>query len=92
MIEIPLKAHRPARQSTIQMAFRWRVDNGPTLNVDNFVILRWIWTSIAKEPYRYVICSGEGVGGGSSEAPAPPTLNPLMHLCTGITQLPYLSC
>ena len=33
-IQMPLKPghHRPASKKAIQMAFRWRADDGPTLN------------------------------------------------------------
>ena len=36
------------------MAFRWRADDGPTLNA-GLVFFKGIWTSIAKESYIFVI-------------------------------------
>ena len=47
------------------MAFRWRADDGPTLNgwLGSFVIFQGIWTSIAKKPYIFVIFRGGGGGG-----------------------------
>ena len=50
------------------MAFRWRTDDGPTLNAD-----KGIRTSINKEPYIFVIFQGKGV-----RTPCPP-LNPHMN-------------
>ena len=48
------------------MAFRWRADNGPTLNAD---LAAWIRTSTAKEPFIFVVLQGEGV---SPLPPLPP--------------------
>ena len=46
-----------ARQrNAIYMAFRWRADNGPTLNAG--LILQGICTSIAKKPYSFVSFQG----------------------------------
>ena len=54
-IKIPLKMghHRPA----IEMAFRWRADDGSTLNAG--LILQGIRISIAKKSYIFVIFQGE---------------------------------
>ena len=46
------------------MAFRWRADDGPTLNAG--LVGLW-WTIIAKKPYILVIFQG-----GGSEPPVPP--------------------
>ena len=58
------------------MAFRWRVNDGPTLNADlvaAFVIFLWIRTSIAKKLYNVCDLSG----GGEARAPCLP-LDPRM--------------
>ena len=44
------------------MAFRWRADNGPTLYAGLF--FQGFRTSIAKEPYIFVIFQGGGGTGG----------------------------
>ena len=60
-----------ARQrNAIQMAFRWRADDGLTLNAG--LVALWfleIRTSIAKEPYSFVIFQGSG---GPDPLPPPP--------------------
>ena len=40
----------------IEMAFRWRADDGPTLNAG--LVFHGIWTSNAKKPYIFVIFQG----------------------------------
>ena len=40
------------------MAFRWRADDGPTLNSGLF--FQRFWTGTAKKPYIFVIFQGEG--------------------------------
>ena len=52
------------------MAFRWRVDDSPTLNAGlvSFMIFQGIQTSIAKKPYIFVIFHG---GGRGSRSPVP---------------------
>ena len=55
------------------MAFRWRADNDPSLNVDLVALsFSGIRTSIAKKPYDFVIFQG----GGSR--PIVPPLDPPM--------------
>ena len=56
------------------MAFRWRADDGPTLNA-GMVALRYFrgGGSIAKKPYGFVMFRGGGSG-----PPAPPPLDPRM--------------
>ena len=60
------------------MAFRWRAENGPTLNAS--LVALWfslgIQTSIAKRPYIFVIF--EGVSG--PPAPHPPLNPPMLHM------------
>ena len=42
---------RPARKNAIKMAFRWRTEDGPSLNAGLVACdFKGIWTSIAKEP------------------------------------------
>ena len=50
----------PLKWRFIEMVFRWRANDGPTLNTGygGFVIFQGIWTSIAKEPYSFVIFQG----------------------------------
>ena len=57
------------------MAFRWRADDGPTLNAGlaAFVIFQGIRTSIAKKPY---VCY---FSGGRDPLPPPP-LDPHMQI------------
>ena len=50
------------------MTFRWRVDDGSTLN-DSFAIFQGIQTCIAGKLYIYVIFQG---GGGGGSDPCPP--------------------
>ena len=54
------------------MVFRWRADDGPTLNAGfcSFVIFQGIRASIAKKPYVFVIFRG---GGGGVRTPCPPS-------------------
>ena len=55
------------------MAFRWRADDGQTWNgLDSFVIFQGIPTSIAKEPYIFVIFQG------GPDPLSPPPLDPHM--------------
>ena len=57
------------------MAFRWHVDDGPTLNVGlGTAIFQRIRTCIARKPYIFVIVQG----GGGSGPPVPP-LGPHMR-------------
>ena len=51
------------------MAFRWRADDGQTLNAGLvlFVFIQVTRTSIAKKPYMFVIFQG---GGGPDPPPA----------------------
>ena len=44
------------QQNAIEMAFCWWADDGPTLNAG--LVALWIWTSIAKQPYIFVIFQG----------------------------------
>ena len=63
-----------ARQrSAISMAFRWRADDGPTLNA-GLVPFQEILTSIAKIPYIFVIFQR----GDRSGSPAPHLDPPMM--------------
>ena len=69
--------HRP----TSEMAFRWRVDDGPTLNkywLGSIVIFQGIWTSIAGNPIILWFFRGGWRGGGGSRSPVP-SLDPPMH-------------
>ena len=71
--QIPLKVdhHRHASETPFSMAFRWRVNDGPTLNaglVAAFVIFLWIRTRIAKKPYNVCDLS---VGRGRFRPPVP---------------------
>ena len=70
-IQIALKVdhHRPV------MAFRWQADDGPTLKAGllTLLIFHGIRTSIAKEPYIFVILQGWG-----SWPLPPPPLDPRM--------------
>ena len=59
------------QQNAISMAFRWRADDG---RFGSFVIFQWIWDSIAKKPYIFVIFSG----GGGPDPLSPPPLDPRM--------------
>ena len=53
----------PAKRHLNEMAFRWRADDGPTVNADwCFVIFQGIHTSIAKKPYILVIFRWAGSG------------------------------
>ena len=62
----PLSAHQ---QNAILMVFRWRANDGPTLNAGLIdVILQRIRTRIAKKPYIFVIFQG----GGSWSPPVSP--------------------
>ena len=57
-----------ARQrNVIEIAFRWRADDGPTLNASLVALCQGIWTSIAQKPYIDVIFQG----GGGSGPPVP---------------------
>ena len=57
------------------MAFRWRADDGPTLNAGLVAaIFQGIRTSIARKPYIFVIFQG-----GRGRTPFPP-LDPHMGL------------
>ena len=48
-----------ARQrNAIEMAFRWRADDGPTLNASLVALCQGIRTSIAQKPYIFVIFQG----------------------------------
>ena len=61
------------------MAFRWRADDGPLLNAGLVaVVFQGIRTSIAKEPYIFVIFQGGGPD------PLSPHLDPHM-ICTDQT-------
>ena len=71
------------------MAFRWRADDGPTLNAGlvhcSCVIFQGIRTSIAKKPYTFVILGGMGPD------PCPPLVPrmgpfPDFIVCSFITQ------
>ena len=60
-----------ARQrNAIEMAFRWRADDGPTLNASLVALCQGIRTSIALKLYIFVIFQGGGGGGGP---PVPPS-------------------
>ena len=49
--------HRPASETSF--TFRWRADDGPTLNACLVaLIFQGIWTSIARKPYIFVIFQG----------------------------------
>ena len=63
------------------MAFRWRADDGPTLNAGfgSFVIFQGIRTSIAKKPYNFVIF--QGGGGPGPLSPFDPPMG-----CTGSSE------
>ena len=69
------------------MAFYWRTDGGPTLNVGfgSCVVLPRIRTSIAKKPYIFVIFQG------GSGPPVPP-LDPHMNLIYAILVCISFSC
>ena len=65
------------------VTFRRRADDGPSLNAGLVALyFKGIPTSIAKEPYIYVIFQGGGGGGG----PPVPPLDPHMksHIFSGI--------
>ena len=76
-IQIPLLAghQRPACETPFN-AFRWRADDS---NMEcwlgSFLIFQGISTSIAKEPYIFVIFQGRGGGG-----PLAPPLDPHMYV------------
>ena len=55
------------------MAFRWRADNGPTLNAGLVAAcdFKRIRISIARKPYILVIFQGGGGGGGGGGGPDP---------------------
>ena len=57
------------QRNAIKMVYRWRADDGPTLNAGSvaFVIFQEIRTSNAKKPYNFLIFRGRGSG-----PPAPP--------------------
>ena len=57
------------------MAFRWRGDDGPTLNTG--LVLQRFWASIAKENNIFTIFQGGGEGGPD---PLSPSLDPPMLL------------
>ena len=58
-----------ARQrNAIEMAFRWRADDGPTLNASLVALCQGIRTSIAQKPYIFVIFQG----GPDPRVPPPP--------------------
>ena len=64
------------QRNAIEMTFRWRADDGPTLNaglLGSFVIFQGIRTSIANKPYIFVIFRG------SPDPLSPPPLDPPMH-------------
>ena len=66
------------------MAYRWRTDDGPTWNgLGSFVIFQGIPTSIAKEPYIFVIFQG------GPRPPVPP-LDP--HMKELVQTLPFPLC
>ena len=72
-ILVPLKAdhHRPARETPlngVSLAGRW----WPSIEcwLGSFVIFQGIWTTIAKEPYSFVIVQE---GGGGSGLPVTPS-------------------
>ena len=52
-----------------QMAFRWRANDGHTFNAG--LDFQYIWTTIGKKPYIFVIFQG---GGGLDPLPPPPLL------------------
>ena len=60
------------QRNTIYMVFRWRAYDGPTLNTGfySFVNFQGIRTSIAENPYIFVIFQGRGV---RTPCPPPPT-------------------
>ena len=60
------------------MAFRWRADDGPTLNAGlvAFCDFQGVRTSIAKEPYIFVIFQ---LGGGGGSGPPVPPLDSHMY-------------
>ena len=63
----PLSARQ---QNAILMVFRWRANDGPTLNAGLIdVILQRIRTRIAKKPYIFCDFSWGGGGGGSRSPP-----------------------
>ena len=68
------------------MAFRWRADDGPTLNAG--LVFQGLRTSLAKKPYIFVIFQR-----GPTPCPPPPLLDPRMNklLCWYIEQKRYLS-
>ena len=67
------------------MAFRWRADDGPTLNAG--LVFQVFWTSIAKKPYIVVIfvCV---CGGGGGSGPPVPSLDPPMKRYLAVTAPP----
>ena len=57
------------------MAFRWRADDGPTLNACLVALcFKEIRTSIAEKPYIFVIFQGSGF-----RTPGPTPLDPHME-------------
>ena len=58
-----IKDHHRTTSKTPFMAFRWRADNGQTLNTGLVAaIFQGIWTCIARKPYIFVIFQGGGGG------------------------------
>ena len=65
--------HRPASETPF--TFRWRADDGPTLNACLVaLIFQGIWTSIGKKPDIFCDLSG----GSGPPAPPPSPLDPRM--------------
>ena len=66
----PSLAHK---RNTIEMAFRWRADDGQTLNAG--LVALWFFRGPAETLY---FCDFSGVGGGGLDPLSPPPLNPHM--------------
>ena len=64
------------------MAFRWRADDGPTLNADlkDLCVFQRIRTSMLRNAIFWWFFSGRGGGGGGGPDPLPPPLDPRMNL------------
>ena len=48
------------QRNAIEMAFRWRADDGPTLNASLVALCQGILTSIAQKTFIFVIFQGGG--------------------------------